>query len=164
MLKRGRTIHDSTGALITEQKAATKESENNMSANWAIARIDKEPHCTLQHWQVFEVNPNGPFFLPRPGPRIRIFIGIPNRSIDVQMSYEIVAFDPIAGVGLCESGKTYCLGQEAGFTPEMKPWYTQRWSLAAAEPVDVTCDVLAAMGRTQTGATRNGVWDGNIRS
>ena len=127
-----------------------------MKANWAIARIDKEPYCTLQHWQVFEVNPNGPFFLPRPGPRIRIFVGIPNHSTEVQMSYEIVAFDPVAAVGLCESGKTYCLGLEAGFTPEMKGWYTQRWSLAAAEPDDVTCEVLTAMGRPLIVASRNG--------
>ncbi len=118
-----------------------------MTANWAIATLTRKPTHTLHHWQVFEINRTGVLFLPVPGPRFRVLIGMLDRTSDVTLSEEIVAFDPAAGLCLCGSGKIYLLGPDAGFTSEIRRWYRQRMVLAVANPVDVTQDVLDSLGR-----------------
>jgi hypothetical protein len=106
-------------------------------------KIEKiEASAVLHHWQIFEVSPCGPFFIPRPGPRFLILIGMLAFEESVKRTDEICAYDPLSSAVKCTTGETFCLGAECGFTPDLLSWYRTRHFMHASNAKDVTQDFL----------------------
>jgi hypothetical protein len=113
-----------------------------MNCGWTICSIDTPCNHVLLHWVAFEVNPTGPCYLPRPGPRFHIFAGQVEKTGRITATAEITKFDPARMVGQSIFGETYKLGPEAGFTAEMQAWRSRHHWLRMAGSVDKTAEVL----------------------
>ena len=104
------------------------------------------PHV-LNHWQVIDVRPMAPCFLPMPGPNFWIVIGWCNGTGRIVRTPKIVAFERSGLTARSASGETYRLGLDIGFTQDMQDWYRRRKSLMVARARDVTGEALSLLKR-----------------
>lgn len=101
----------------------------------------------LNHWQVIDLRPIRPCFLPMSGPNFWIVIGWCNATARIVKTSEIIGFEGSDLTARSSAGETYRLGLDVGFTQEMQDWYRRRMSLTAAGARDVTDEALLLLKR-----------------
>ncbi|MBK1683116.1 hypothetical protein CKO18_05940 [Rhodoferax fermentans] len=117
-----------------------------MNLSWEIERIDAAPRFVLEHWQVLEVAPTGPCHTPLPGRRFLTFAGCTDHREIIQLSPEIVLFDPTRMLGVSAQGDAYGLGYSCGFTVLMVNQAKKSFWRSTLRPRDVTSTVIAMTG------------------
>ena len=87
-------------------------------------------------------------FLPLPGPHFAVFVGLVDRTGLPDRTTKVVAFDPANRMLQTNTGETYSLGPDSGFTPDMQHWYCKQMTLPVAVVKDVTNEVLCLLAES----------------
>lgn len=136
--------------MTTERKVTLLNERNRkarqMAQQWNISRIEGEPKCILEHWQVLDVLPTGPCHFPAAGPRYVVFAGCTDRSEILHLSREIVRFDSTRRAGLTVDGGIYELGRIYGFSKSMAINASRGFWAYSHKPRDITAQVLSMLG------------------
>lgn len=115
--------------------------ENRFTGSvWQAAPVSEKPFVVLVDWHVFEVQ------LPGRAERTRHFAGTKALDGHGKASTAIIAFDPVAGRGVTESGRVYQLEGSAGVEVNVAcAWDAFVRVNRAADIVDVSVEIMTLM-------------------